>query len=299
MRHLLALSAALALAACAGAPISSPPAIEAPASQPATAPAPVELEGATPDPVEPDAEKLIVTGDVGGEAVVVVPVPPVEAPPAPAPISEPVIPATPEPAPVTADPPTSNLSGTVSLLQVHEIPGGPALLSRSWVAFHPRTPVRVEPGAELRILTRQSQFQPQTMAIPLGTTVRFPNLDRVLHNVFSLTPGNTFDVGLYGPGGGEAHRFERAGFVDIYCNVHPNMAAFLWVLDTPYFAQVNSDGSFRLDNVPAVGGVLEVWNHRADIVRIPAVAPDDNLRATLRITQPPVPQHTNKLGREY
>jgi hypothetical protein len=167
------------------------------------------------------------------------------------------------------------------------------------VAFRPRTPVPVEPAEELRILTRQSQFQPQAIAIPVGTKVRFPNLDRILHNVFSLTPGNSFDVGLYGPGPGEAHTFKRAGFVDIYCNLHPNMAAFLWVLDTPYFAQVNSDGSFRLDDVPAVGGVLEVWNHRADILRIPAVAPDDSLRATLRITLPPVPQHTNKLGEDY
>jgi plastocyanin len=254
---------------------------------------------AVPEPLLPDPAAADAEHGTATDSAAEVPERPIAAPATVPAAPEPVVSAMPEPAPVAAEPLRASLSGQVRLVQVHEIAAGPALLSRTWVAFRPRTPVRVEPAAELRILTRQSQFQPQAMAIPVGTTVRFPNLDRILHNVFSLTPGNSFDVGLYGPGAGEAHRFERAGFVDIYCNIHPNMAAFLWVLDTPYFAQVNSDGSFRLDDVPAVGGVLEVWNHRADILRIPAVAPDDSLRATLRITLPPVPQHTNKLGEDY
>jgi plastocyanin len=304
MHRLIALGAGLALAACAATP-PSPVAPQA-ASDPAPGEAEVDAVASAEEPPTHAGPAVIEPAPEAVAETMPAPVLPAEAPapdgaaeaiPEPEPAEIAVTPV--EPAPAAAPVGTASLSGRISLVPVHPVPAGPALLSRTWVAFRPREPVPTQPGEEVRILTRSSEFQPQTMAITVGTTVRFPNLDRILHNVFSLTPGNSFDVGLYGPGAGEAHTFRRAGFVDIYCNVHPNMAAFLWVLDTPYFTQVNADGSFRLDNLPAVGGVLEVWNHRAETVTIPALPPADNLRATLRITRPPVPQHTNKLGEPY
>jgi plastocyanin len=192
------------------------------------------------------------------------------------------------------------IAGRVELIQVHPVPAGPGQLQRTWVAFRPnRGRHRAAPMEEQRIITRQSQFQPQALMITAGTTVRFPNYDRIQHNVFSLSEGNRFDVGLYGPGEGVAHTFLNPGLVYVYCNIHPNMAAFLWVVDTPYFAQIDMDGTFRIEGVPRGGGILEVWNHRAELYRFPVVAPDQNVRIALRITKPPVLQHTNKFGRPY
>ncbi|GIX32431.1 MAG: hypothetical protein KatS3mg125_0387 [Lysobacterales bacterium] len=192
------------------------------------------------------------------------------------------------------------IAGRIELIQVHPIPAGPGQLQRTWVAFYPnRGRHRAAPMEEQRIITRQSQFQPQALMITLGTTVRFPNYDRIQHNVFSLSEGNRFDVGLYGPGEGVAHTFLNPGVVYVYCNIHPNMAAFVWVVDTPYHAQIQGDGSFRIEGVPRGGGILEVWNHRAELYRFPVVAPDENVRIALRITKPPVLQHTNKFGRPY
>ncbi len=170
------------------------------------------------------------------------------------------------------------IAGRVELIQAHPIPAGPGQLQRTWVAFRPnRGRHRAAPMEEQRIITRQSQFQPQALMITVGTTVRFPNFDRIQHNVFSLSPGNRFDVGLYGPNEGVAHTFLNPGLVYVYCNIHPNMAAFIWVVDTPYFAQLEGDGSFRIEGVPAGGGILEVWNHRAELYRFPVVAPDSSV----------------------
>lgn len=192
------------------------------------------------------------------------------------------------------------IAGRVELIQAHPIPAGPGQLQRTWVAFRPnRGRHRAAPMEEQRIITRQSQFQPQALLITVGTTVRFPNFDRIQHNVFSLSAGNRFDVGLYGPNEGVAHTFLNPGLVYVYCNIHPNMAAFIWVVDTPYFTQIEGDGSFRIEGVPPGGGILEVWNHRAELYRFPVVAPDLNVRIALRLTKPPVLQHTNKFGRPY
>ena len=44
---------------------------------------------------------------------------------------------------------------------------------------------------------RNLQFLPQVLAVRVGTTVKFPNGDRVFHNVFSFKDGKKFDLGLY------------------------------------------------------------------------------------------------------
>ena len=63
-----------------------------------------------------------------------------------------------------------------------------------------------KPG-RFNIYTREKQFDPATLVIPVGSTVSFPNKDQILHNVFSITTGATFDLGLYGEGGSAEYTF--------------------------------------------------------------------------------------------
>ncbi len=93
-------------------------------------------------------------------------------------------------------------------------------------------------------------FHPHVTVIPTGTTVDFPNNDRVFHNVFSLSRARKFDLGLYKSGTSKSVTFEQAGVVDIYCNIHPEMSAKVLVVGTTHYAVTGPDGAFALDGVP-------------------------------------------------
>jgi plastocyanin len=106
---------------------------------------------------------------------------------------------------------------------------------------------------------RNLAFEPQVLAIRAGTTVLFPNNDRVFHNVFSFHHGTVFDLGLYPVGDSKVVRFEKAGISRIFCNIHPKMAAYIVVVDSPYFAVSDSAGVFSLPNVPAGRYTFHGW----------------------------------------
>ncbi|MDZ3822815.1 MAG: hypothetical protein U0S76_04365 [Pseudoxanthomonas sp.] len=170
------------------------------------------------------------------------------------------------------------------------------------VYFRPRSPVAVEPLAEVTVMTtRRKRFQPRTLAVTVGSRVRFPNEDPILHNVFSSSAGNAFDVGLLGVGEHGEVVFDRAGYVRIYCNVHHAMVGHLLVLDTPHFTRPDALGGFRLDGLPAGPGELVVWHDRARPWRQqvdPGQAPAA-IAVRMELSQRRVPPHMNKFGRPY
>jgi hypothetical protein len=92
----------------------------------------------------------------------------------------------------------------------------------------------------------------------VGTTVKFPNNDRVFHNVFSFKDGKRFDLGVYPIGAVKHVTFDRAGVSRLFCNIHPNMAAYVVAVDSPYFATSGADGSFRLE-APSGRYVYHAW----------------------------------------
>jgi plastocyanin len=110
-----------------------------------------------------------------------------------------------------------------------------------------RRPVNAEPVV---LDQRNLRFSPQVLAVRVGTIVRFPNNDRVFHNVFSFHHGKVFDLGLYPVGETKVVRFDKPGLSRIFCNIHPNMAAYVFAVDSPYFAVSNDAGDFVLPPVP-------------------------------------------------
>src|SRR5690349_708217 len=110
---------------------------------------------------------------------------------------------------------------------------------------------------------RKKHFVPPVLAVPVGSTVSFPNFDPIFHNAFSNFAGQVFDVGLYPPKTDQKVRFQRPGIVRVFCNIHPTMSAIIAVLDTPYMAVSNADGSFRMDRVEPGKYTLHVFHERA------------------------------------
>lgn len=171
------------------------------------------------------------------------------------------------------------------------------------VYFEPAGPAPLRtPETPFQMVTERKELVPRVLVVPRGSRVRFPNQDPILHNVFSVSSPNQFDLGLYRQGPGKEKRFEEAGLVRVYCNVHHNMVAYILVLNTPYSASPNAAGEFVLTGLPRGPGKLVVWHELADpwtmALELPRKGPEPVL-AGVEIVRPLIPAHLNKTGQSY
>ncbi len=104
------------------------------------------------------------------------------------------------------------------------------------------------------------RFVPHVSVVTVGTTVRFPNDDTVMHNIFAHYDAKRFDLGMYARGTSKSVAFPKAGLVALLCNVHPEMSAYIYVVDTPYFGVSDSKGRFRIDNVEPGRYTVKAWH---------------------------------------
>jgi len=173
-------------------------------------------------------------------------------------------------------------------------------LTHAAVWFEPARNEGAPRPTTAEMLTVRKQFQPQLVVVPVGSSVRFPNQDPILHNVFSVSGQNSFDLGLVGSGSGKSVRFREAGLVRVFCNVHHAMFAHVLVVATPYYAQVDERGDFALDGLPAGAGEIHFWHERGDASSLRLDLPHAGAVALeLEVTQPRVPPHRNKFGKTY
>ena len=89
-------------------------------------------------------------------------------------------------------------------------------------------------------------FIPHILPIPVGATVDFPNNDKVNHNIFSLSRTKKFNLGSYKPGESKSVRFDKPGIVELRCDVHAEMAAYIMVLKNSYFSVTDDQGRFEI-----------------------------------------------------
>lgn len=157
-------------------------------------------------------------------------------------------------------------------------------------------------SAPQQIAQREKQFQPHVEVVRVGARIDFPNQDRIYHNVFSLSEIARFDLGLYRGGASRSVTFDKPGVVRVYCNIHPQMAAYVVVVDSEYFVKTGADGAAELKGVPAGGWPVRIWHERAKewqghvevspehAGRLQVVLDGANWRS-----QP----HSNKYGKDY
>jgi plastocyanin len=158
-----------------------------------------------------------------------------------------------------------------------------------------------------QMVQKDKQFHPHVLAIAVGAPVEFPNLDPWFHNVFSLYKGEKFDLGLYEAGSSRTVHFDRPGVSFLFCNIHPEMSAYVLALETPYFAVSNHQGQIRISNVPHGRYRIEVWFERAEssemakLSREVTVSFPSTSLGKIEVHESPlaIPPHSDKHGQPY
>ncbi len=135
------------------------------------------------------------------------------------------------------------------------------------------------------VTQKELVFLPGLLAIQLGTKVEFPNEDDIYHNIFSYSPAKRFDLGRYPPEEKPIPSivFDKPGLVTLRCDIHEHMRGLILVLETPHFIVTDTQGRFRLSNLPAGRYLLKAWINSRKTVEHPVELKNG---ATLQVNLP-------------
>ena len=119
-------------------------------------------------------------------------------------------------------------------------------------------------STELKIVQSGLQFVPQHTVIPVGSSITFVNQDREVHNIYSKSRNNQFNLGAMAAGSSKTLEFTQAGPVVLRCNMHKDMLGTVFVVPNGYHTRPDAEGTYRFDKVKSQGYLLQVWHPGLD-----------------------------------
>lgn len=182
-----------------------------------------------------------------------------------------------------------------SLIGSNEIKGADAIVFVETLEGAAPKPTE---GAQMK--QKDKSFAPRMLVVMQGSSVGFPNDDLIFHNVFSLTRGNEFDLGVYRQGSSKSVQFKVPGVVDVFCNIHPDMIGTIVVLQNSSWAKVGEDGRFALALPPGKHTLIVYWS--AGVMERKQVEVPEGGKVTADFTlvdSGRTARHLNKFGQQY
>jgi hemoglobin len=156
---------------------------------------------------------------------------------------------------------------------------GKPLGSLGLVMLWPKAGKVAKRPAKFRVIEQRNKtFAPHLMAVPVGSTVAFPNFDSIYHNVFSLSQPQRFDLGLYKSGDMRQVVFDKPGIIRLGCNIHANMSAYLVVVDAPHYVVAEQDGGFSFRSLRPGKYKVQAWSEQSaePVITELTIKPGDN-----------------------
>ena len=134
----------------------------------------------------------------------------------------------------------------------------------------PNTLVFLETKSKLRVANQKPQtltihqsnlqFSPQHSVVLVGSTVTFANEDREVHNIFSKSLSNQFNLGAMASGSLKTIEFTQAGPVVLRCNMHKDMIGTLFVVPNGHYTKPNTNGDYQFESIKSEGYIMQVWD---------------------------------------
>lgn len=215
-------------------------------------------------------------------------------------------PAAPTTLPATTAP-TVSIRGQISVGSSWDVAKPDLSRVVVYLASDPALDAAPHPDGHATVSQKNKAFCPNFTVIPLNTDVEFPNWDCFDHNVFSVSKAApAFDLDRYPKGQSKTRTFVKVGVVQVFCNIHPQMRAIIFVTPNIYFTRADAQGKFELKNVPPGKYKLVAWQERCgeqsqDVVASLTNTPDikftiEENRASIITNNPP--EHAKGYGVE-
>lgn len=121
------------------------------------------------------------------------------------------------------------------------------------------------PAPEVKAVTvdqADKEFLPELTVVPVNTPIIFPNSDKIRHHVYSLSKAKSFELPLYIGTPSKPVVFDKPGVVALGCNIHDWMIAYIYIVDTPYYAKTDSAGMAKIEGLAGGTYTIEVWHPR-------------------------------------
>lgn len=176
------------------------------------------------------------------------------------------LPIAPAPVPPPASKPaTTSIRGQISVNLGLDLQRPDLARAVIYLASDPTLDAMALPEDRPEVSQQNKQFVPNFLVVPRGTEVEFPNRDHFDHNVFSRSKAApAFDLDRYPFGTSKSRKFDKTGLVQVFCNIHPSMRAFIFVTPNRFFTRADSQGRFELTGVPPGHYELIAWHERCE-----------------------------------
>ena len=153
------------------------------------------------------------------------------------------------------------LPASATALEVQVLDGGGKPLAGAAIFLESReAKLAVRPVNNLEIVQSARQFLQPVTLVPVGSAVNFPNRDTVRHHLYSFSPVKKFEIKLYVGTPAAPVLFDQPGIAALGCNIHDNMAAWVVVVETPYYGLSGADGKLNLARLPPGSYHLRTWH---------------------------------------
>lgn len=193
------------------------------------------------------------------------------------------------------------LEGTIEVWE--KLGGKPSRLENhsNAVVFVAGFSIQSQKRSPPQLIQKNKSFSSRVLVITQGEVVEFPNLDPIFHNVWSKSKARTFDLGLFKHPETKPVQFPRQGIVTIFCNIHPQMISTILVLPNDRYAMTDSQGNYRIENIPQGKHTVYAWVEGARPIKKTVVfTPGKPVRVNLKLLLRRIPiRHLNKEGKLY